>query len=307
MDLPLDLITPVTYVPFFAPLSMGGSVEAVLSERLLMQHSVGSRLRYAREAKGLSISDLSAQVRVREVLLKHIEKDEFDKVGADVYVRGHIRAMAQVLDLNSDELMALYPVSGAGNPPLVEPVLAPDTQVLEVASGFVKQKSESQSLSASFYKPLENFRSKSSSNWTLLMASTLGIITIIAIGSVVVSALQTPPQVVVKETAQPTPTPVKTKAAQDLTANVPAPGVEVLLKADGNSSWVRATDLNDVELFEGIIKVGQEQRVGSTEGVKLLLGNAGAINLTVNGQTLGKAGGSGEVVRVEFGPEGPVQ
>ena len=255
-----------------------------------MQDSVGSRLRYAREAKGLSISDLSAQVRVREVLLKHIEKDEFDKVGADVYVRGHIRAMAQVLDLNSDELMALYPVSGTGESPLAEPVLAPDTQVLEVASGFVKQKSDSQSLSASFYKPLENFRSKSSSNWTLLMASTLGIITVIAIGSVVVSALQTP-----------------AKAAQDLTANVPAPGVEVLLKADGNSSWVRATDLNDVELFEGIIKVGQEQRVGSTEGVKLLLGNAGAINLTVNGQTLGKAGGSGEVVRVEFGPEGPVQ
>ena len=47
--------------------------------------------------------------------------------------------------------------------------------------------------------------------------------------------------------------------------------------------------------------------MGSTEGVKLLLGNAGAINLTVSGQTLGKAGGSGEVVRVEFGPEGPVQ
>ncbi len=37
-----------------------------------MQDSVGSRLRYAREAKGLSISELSAQVRVREVLLKHI-------------------------------------------------------------------------------------------------------------------------------------------------------------------------------------------------------------------------------------------
>ncbi len=47
--------------------------------------------------------------------------------------------------------------------------------------------------------------------------------------------------------------------------------------------------------------------MGSVEGVKLLLGNAGAITLTVNGQVLGKAGGNGEVVRVEFGPEGPVQ
>ena len=84
-------------------------------------------------------------------------------------------------------------------------------------------------------------------------------------------------------------------------------GVDVLIKAEGNSSWVRATDINDVEIFEGIIREGQEQRVGSVEGVKLLLGNAGAITLTVNGQVLGKAGGNGEVVRVEFGPEGPVQ
>ncbi len=80
-----------------------------------------------------------------------------------------------------------------------------------------------------------------------------------------------------------------------------------MIQAESNSSWVRATDLNNVELFEGIIREGQEQRVGSVEGVKLLIGNAGAINLTVNGQVLGKAGGNGEVIRVEFGPEGPVQ
>ena len=49
-----------------------------------MQDSLGSRLRFARESKGLTISELAAKVRVREVLLKHIEKDEFEKVGADV-------------------------------------------------------------------------------------------------------------------------------------------------------------------------------------------------------------------------------
>ena len=140
-----------------------------------------------------------------------------------------------------------------------------------------------------------------------MMASTLGIITVIAIGSVVVSTFNTPQEVVAEVTATPTPKPAITKAAENLTANVPAPGVDVLIKAEGNSSWVRATDINDVELFEGIIREGQEQRVGSVDGVKLLLGNAGAITLTVNGQALGKAGGNGEVVRVEFGPEGPVQ
>jgi cytoskeletal protein RodZ len=274
-----------------------------------MQDSIGSRLRFAREAKGMSVSELSAKVRVREVLIKHIEKDEFEKVGADVYVRGHIRAMAQSLDLNPDELMALYPASGVGDSPFDQPVLAPETEILEVASVVAVQQNNSSQFSGSFFKPLENIRARSGTNWSLLMASTLGVITLIAIGSVVVSTFNSPTNVVAEETVSPTPTPTPaaTKEAEDLTANVPAPGVDVLLKAEGNSSWVRATDVNDVELFEGIIREGQEQRVGSVEGVKLLLGNAGAITLTVNGQVLGKAGGNGEVVRVEFGPEGPVQ
>ena len=274
-----------------------------------MQDSIGSRLRFARESKGLTISELSAQVRIREVLVKHIEKDEFEKVGADVYVRGHIRVMAQVLGLNPDELMALYPASGAGDSPFDLPVLAPDAEVLEVASVVTEQQSKTSQFSGSFFQPLENFRAKSGTNWSLMMASTLGIITVIAIGSVIVSTFNTPKEIVAEVSATPTPTPkpATTKAAENLTANVPAPGVDVLIKAEGNSSWVRATDINDVELFEGIIREGQEQRVGSVEGVKLLLGNAGAITLTVNGQALGKAGGNGEVVRVEFGPEGPVQ
>jgi transcriptional regulator with XRE-family HTH domain len=274
-----------------------------------MQDSIGSRLRFAREAKGVSVSELSAKVRVREVLIKHIEKDEFEKVGADVYVRGHIRAMAQSLDLNPDELMALYPASGVGDSPFDQPVLAPETEILEVASVVAVQQNNSSQFSGSFFKPLENIRARSGTNWSLLMASTLGVITLIAIGSVVVSTFNSPTNVVAEETVSPTPTPTPaaTKEVEDLTANVPAPGVDVLLKAEGNSSWVRATDVNDVELFEGIIREGQEQRVGSVEGVKLLMGNAGAITLTVNGQVLGKAGGNGEVVRVEFGPEGPVQ
>ena len=270
-----------------------------------MQDSIGKRIRFARESKGMTISELSAQVRVREILVKHIEKDEFEKVGADVYVRGHIRAIAQVLQLDADELMALYPAFGAGESPFDPPVLAPETEVLEVASVVVEQQKQNSQFSGSYFQPLEKIRAKSGANWSLLMASALGVIAVIAVGSVIVSTFNSSTETIAETSA--TPKPASTKEAESLIANAPTPGVDVLIKAEGNSSWVRVTDVNDVELFEGIIKEGQEQRVGSVEGVKLLLGNAGAITLTVNGQVLGKAGGNGEVVRVEFGPEGPVQ
>ena len=39
--------------------------------------------------------------------------------------------------------------------------------------------------------------------------------------------------------------------------------------------------------------------------VKLLVGNAGAVSLKVNGRDLGAPGASGQVVKVDFGPGDP--
>ena len=43
---------------------------------------------------------------------------------------------------NADELMALYPAFGAGESPFDPPVLAPETEVLEVASVVVEQQKQ---------------------------------------------------------------------------------------------------------------------------------------------------------------------
>jgi len=273
-----------------------------------VNETLGRRLRYERESKGLTLTELSSAIRVREVLLKFIENDNFEKAGPEVYVRGHIRAMATSLDLNSDELMAMY-TSQIGGIPLAEPAHMPALEEVSEIESNLKKVSEEKTFSGTLFQPLEKTRAKTSANWSMLMATTLGIITIIAIGTVVSSTFKSGTVEVVQETATPTPIPVPTKTnnPDNLTAAVPAPGVEVLIQADGATSWVRAVDVNDVVLFEGMLRDGQDQIVGSTEGVKLLLGNAGAINLTVNGQVLGKAGGQGEVVRVEFGPESAVQ
>lgn len=271
-----------------------------------MQDSIGQRLRSARESKGLTLSEVSTKIRVRESLLKLIEKNDFAQVGADVYVRGHIRAMATFLGLDVNELMALYPKSSDDITDPDSPVENIETQSLESNLS----NAATLELSGGLFNPVEKFKVKSGTNWSIVMAGALAVITLISLASVIVSTINSPTSDVIAEETNTTPSPEVTtnkSENENLTAAVPTPGVDVLIQASGASSWVRATDINDVELFEGIIRDGQEQRVGSVDGVKLLLGNAGALNLTVNGQVLGKAGGNGEVVRVEFGPEGPVQ
>jgi hypothetical protein len=58
-------------------------------------------------------------------------------------------------------------------------------------------------------------------------------------------------------------------------------------------------------LYEGILEEGERKTFTDKNKVRLVIGNAGGVTLTVNGRDLGAPGGDGQVVRVEFGPGDP--
>ncbi len=80
-------------------------------------------------------------------------------------------------------------------------------------------------------------------------------------------------------------------------------GVNVTVKAVNGLSWVAASDSSGTTLFSGRIRQGEEQTFQDDQLIYLVLGNAGALELIVNGENLGTAGAVGEVVRLEFGPQ----
>ena len=54
-----------------------------------------------------------------------------------------------------------------------------------------------------------------------------------------------------------------------------------------------------------MLYAGREQTFRDDEEVKLVVGNAGAVRLVVNGRDLGTPGSQGEVVRLTFAPGDP--
>jgi cytoskeletal protein RodZ len=67
------------------------------------QHaSLGAFLRAERHAKGLTLADLSAETKVPEATLAHIEADELDDLPGEVFVRGFLRAYARAVDVDPD-------------------------------------------------------------------------------------------------------------------------------------------------------------------------------------------------------------
>ena len=82
--------------------------------------SIGDTLAQARRGSGLTIAEVSQRTRIRETLVKDIERDDYSGCGGDFYTRGHIRAIARVVGADPGPLIEEY--DAARLPPPAEPV-----------------------------------------------------------------------------------------------------------------------------------------------------------------------------------------
>lgn len=61
--------------------------------------SIGQQLRSARIAKGYSIADVAARLRVLGSVIEDIECERYGRLGAPIYVRGHLQSYCRELGL----------------------------------------------------------------------------------------------------------------------------------------------------------------------------------------------------------------
>jgi transcriptional regulator with XRE-family HTH domain len=86
--------------------------------------SIGAALAQAREGSGLTVAQVSQRTRIRETIIRDIERDDFSSCGGDFYARGHVRAIARVVGLDPAQLIAEYDAARTPEPP--EPPVQPE-------------------------------------------------------------------------------------------------------------------------------------------------------------------------------------
>jgi transcriptional regulator with XRE-family HTH domain len=82
---------------------------------------IGGALAEARTAAGLTIAQVSERTRVRETIIRDIERDDYSACGGDYYARGHIRAIARVVGADPVPLIKEYDALHMPPPEPVEP------------------------------------------------------------------------------------------------------------------------------------------------------------------------------------------
>jgi cytoskeleton protein RodZ len=69
---------------------------------------IGDRLRNGREKLGMSVIQTSERLHLDPVIIDALEAEDFAKLGAPVYVRGHMRRYAEFLNEDYELLQQRY-------------------------------------------------------------------------------------------------------------------------------------------------------------------------------------------------------
>jgi cytoskeletal protein RodZ len=227
---------------------------------------LGERFRAAREERGLTLSEVGEQLRIRSVYLAAIEEENWKAIGAPVYIRGFLRTYARFLGLDPEEAVGEFN-SASG----VAPSSAPAPEI-RISSG---QRSMAPLL------------------WIA------GIIAIVLIGFVIYVYVSPPRGVTI---AQQSSAPAVSPSAAAVTAH-PAPRPQPLLTRTLalnviSASWLRVTIDGKVSM-EGIFPRGTSKIFhGRTAVVRA--GNAAGVALTIDGKRVAPLGGIGDVAEKSF-------
>jgi cytoskeleton protein RodZ len=70
--------------------------------------TIGNFLRSEREAKKISLSEVSNWTKVSEQYLDSLEKGDYEKIPQGPYLRGYISSYAAYIGINKDEALKRY-------------------------------------------------------------------------------------------------------------------------------------------------------------------------------------------------------
>ncbi len=239
----------------------------------------GRRLRKAREAAGLSQSDVAARLKMPVRVVNSLEEEDWSRLGAPVFVRGQLRSYSRLLGLTTAPMM-----DASGVAPIEPPTLTPRTfiptsrRITEsLARRFVYIV-----LTAAIAIPV----------W-LATRSHLGDITheaapldMPALGSSSPARDVTGP----RDENQDPGTVVASLASLPARHPAPRPSASATasalsLRMEGDS-WVEVIGSDGQPLEQSLLHAGEHRQYARGDVARVVLGNAAAVKVSRNGKTL---------------------
>ena len=239
--------------------------------------TLGEFLQQARENAGLSVDELAHIVNLRPGLIRAMESNDFLPCGGDTYARGHIRNIAQITRINSQELLAMYDAEHSVDSRSIH------TRLVDNNAAAIR--SENRKLS-----------------WKVLVGASLSIVLLIGVAQFAISALDSEPATtsMVTEEVEPSQTPTPTaSAAPSATSSTVNNELTLSIAATRGNSNIDVV-IGGVSVYRGPLFQGESKSFVGENSISVYLGNAGDLDLTLNGEKLAPLGDRNQEIRKTF-------
>jgi len=70
--------------------------------------ALGKELAKIRLEKKLTIKEIAREIRIEPSIIKKIEKNDFESIGAPVFIKGYLRQYASFIEMDADEVLERY-------------------------------------------------------------------------------------------------------------------------------------------------------------------------------------------------------
>jgi cytoskeletal protein RodZ len=239
--------------------------------------SLGALITKSRTDARLSIEDLAKLTNIPATLLRDMENDNFKKCGGETYARGHLRNMAAKLGVDERIFLDLFEVE----------VTAPAKPIRDLLN--------ENNVTMPYQEPKRI-------SWKVLAAGSAAVLVLFAGAQIFFlnSDNANDPEIIITASATPS-----NSASESVTPSVAASpeivgGVNVELVASRGTTWLYATNENGEVLFSGQVRQGATKTFSAAKQVNLRVGNAGGVDISVNGKDVGSIGADREVANLTY-------
>ena len=279
--------------------------------------TLGSYLKNQRESKKISLREIAKNTRVREHILRAIEEDRHELLPPSTYVKGFLSAYAKYLRLDENEVLLRY-----------ESLLkreAPTPSRAELVKPLSPPSRPKQKISpAQPSKPKKEILWNAKQIWVVGGVIAVSLILLyffspyssrppepvlekpVSEKATVKEEAAAPAPPVAAETSVPEEKPV-IEGKESLAAPPPVTSTGSVPEKKALSLRLKAVEQTWVSLeVDGqsekqmTLKPGEDISVQGSNRVRMTLGNAGGLDLILNGKVLEKFGKSGEVLTLIF-------
>jgi cytoskeleton protein RodZ len=281
--------------------------------------SFGEKLKQEREKRKITLEQISSSTKIGTRMLQALEEDKFHQLPGGIFNKGFVRAYSRFVGLDEDQIVADYLQASGDAPPVSTEIVSREEAARESADHISRM--EASTSEAPRQIP-----------WGLFAAVLLLIALVLYLWSHHRSEYAKEPVAAVPNTApgqmsgavssttsnpsggESPPAPAKTtqpstaatiaKPKQD-SSTVAIPEEFTVVIQAREESWISiTTDGNKVS--SELLEAGAERAVRARKEVILKIGNAGGVDLRLDGKKLAAGGEFGEVKTVTLGPHGIV-